>query len=287
MAAQDQHCPNIEQRLTALERRANSYRNSFVLLVVAVAGVVLIGATTADDVADVVRTKRLEVLNEAGKIAIAAVTQNGNGLLGIYSEAESPLIFAGAGPGGHGTLIINSKTRQPIATVGGMNGHGLLQVNSETGETVISLSGEGSGEALLSVNGSLHLNSETGEAMVVAGTGEETGNGMLVIASKTGHPLVSVASTLTGDGLLSVSSKTQMPLFVATANPHNGDGVLVVNSKTGNQVFQVGGVETGGHIILKNKTGEGVISLYADEYGNGVVGAYNRKGEGRTLTPGP
>jgi len=25
----------------------------------------------------------------------------------------------------------------------------------------------------------------------------------------------------------------------------------------------------------------------ADEYGNGVVGAWNRKGKGRTLTPGP
>jgi hypothetical protein len=36
-----------------------------------------------------------------------------------------------------------------------------------------------------------------------------------------------------------------------------------------------------------NKTGDGAVQLYADEYGNGVVGAYNRKGEGRTLKPGP
>ena len=34
-------------------------------------------------------------------------------------------------------------------------------------------------------------------------------------------------------------------------------------------------------------TGEEVVQLRADEYGNGLVGAYNRKGKGRTLKPGP
>jgi hypothetical protein len=38
---------------------------------------------------------------------------------------------------------------------------------------------------------------------------------------------------------------------------------------------------------IRNKTGEEVAQLYADEYGNGVVGAWNRKGKGRTLQPGP
>ena len=36
-----------------------------------------------------------------------------------------------------------------------------------------------------------------------------------------------------------------------------------------------------------NKTGESVVKMYADEYGNGVVYAGNRKGKGRTLEPGP
>ena len=36
-----------------------------------------------------------------------------------------------------------------------------------------------------------------------------------------------------------------------------------------------------------NKTGEDVVQLGVDEYGNGKVGAYNRKGKGRTLKPGP
>jgi len=43
----------------------------------------------------------------------------------------------------------------------------------------------------------------------------------------------------------------------------------------------------GAYVLLYNKTGEGVVQLDADEYGNGVVGAFNRKGKGRTLKPGP
>ena len=35
------------------------------------------------------------------------------------------------------------------------------------------------------------------------------------------------------------------------------------------------------------ETGEMIANMSADKDGNGVVGAYNRKGKGRTLKPGP
>ena len=40
-------------------------------------------------------------------------------------------------------------------------------------------------------------------------------------------------------------------------------------------------------VQVSNKTGEAIANMYADEYRNGVVWAGNRKGEGRTLKPGP
>jgi hypothetical protein len=43
----------------------------------------------------------------------------------------------------------------------------------------------------------------------------------------------------------------------------------------------------GGLVEVINKTGEDIAQMYADEYGNGVVWAGNRKGKGRTLKPGP
>ena len=45
--------------------------------------------------------------------------------------------------------------------------------------------------------------------------------------------------------------------------------------------------DNGGMIYVSNKTGETIAQMGADEYGNGLVGAYNRKGMGRRLEPGP
>ena len=45
--------------------------------------------------------------------------------------------------------------------------------------------------------------------------------------------------------------------------------------------------DNGGMIYVSNKTGETIAVMEADEYGNGLVGAYNRKGKGKQLKPGP
>jgi hypothetical protein len=45
--------------------------------------------------------------------------------------------------------------------------------------------------------------------------------------------------------------------------------------------------DRGGVLKIRNKADETAVEAYVDEYGNGVVGAYNRKGMGRTLEPGP
>ena len=69
----------------------------------------------------------------------------------------------------------------------------------------------------------------------------------------------------------------------------DGYGLLKVKSKTGKDLIYAGAGSTGNGFLFSgsNKTAESVVQLTADEYGNGVVGAYNRKGKGRTLKPGP
>ena len=54
----------------------------------------------------------------------------------------------------------------------------------------------------------------------------------------------------------------------------------------GQKQIQVGSTNLGGMAFFSNKTGEEVVQIFVDEYGNGAVGAYNRKGKGRTLKPG-
>ena len=62
---------------------------------------------------------------------------------------------------------------------------------------------------------------------------------------------------------------------------------MAVHGKDGNPVVMVQAIATGGLLALFNKTDELVVRAYADEYGNGVVGAYDRKGTGNELKPGP
>jgi len=62
---------------------------------------------------------------------------------------------------------------------------------------------------------------------------------------------------------------------------------LTINAKDNNPLFLFDRDKEGNGALLEmyNKTGEAVIQAGTDEYGNGYVGAYNRKGKGRTLSP--
>jgi hypothetical protein len=58
-------------------------------------------------------------------------------------------------------------------------------------------------------------------------------------------------------------------------------------STSGNEMVGLRVSKIGGFVSVSNKTGERIVTLSPDEYGNGVVGAWNRNGKGSTLQPGP
>ena len=76
--------------------------------------------------------------------------------------------------------------------------------------------------------------------------------------------------------------------LLVTLNANDfGDGAVTTYQPNGKTLVELGVNPNGGLIDIINKTGESIANMYADEYGNGVVGAWNRKGKGRTLKPGP
>ena len=109
---------------------------------------------------------------------------------------------------------------------------------------------------------SIYVTNDAGEIVVILDA-DDYGDGVVVARSAKGKLLVQLGATVDDEGA------------ITTYGP-NGK-VLVALSATDN----------GGAIQVSNKTGESIVNMYADEYGNGVVGAYNRKGKGRTLQPGP
>ncbi|MFL2541871.1 MAG: hypothetical protein ACJ0UT_07855 [Candidatus Latescibacterota bacterium] len=88
-----------------------------------------------------------------------------------------------------------------------------------------------------------------------------------------------------GDGLVYTRSAKGKELVSLSATD-NGGAVTTYQSN-GKMLVGIGTTDTGGMINVSNKTGETIAEMGADEYGNGLVGAWNRKGKGRTLKPGP
>jgi hypothetical protein len=99
--------------------------------------------------------------------------------------------------------------------------------------------------------------------VVVTLSANDDGNGMIRTRSAKGNDLVDLTSTEGGNGT------------VRTFQPN------------GKKLVMLGSTDNGGGVVVLNKTGEMIAEIKADDYGNGVVWAGNRKGKGRTLQPGP
>ncbi len=112
------------------------------------------------------------------------------------------------------------------------------------------------------------------------------GHGMLSTYSPAGKILVGLTPTTDGDDMLSTYSPAGK-MLVGLAPTTDGEGMLSTYSPAGTELVALRANGNGGLLQITNKTGEDVVQAHADEYGNGVVGAFNRKGKGRTLQPGP
>ena len=121
---------------------------------------------------------------------------------------------------------------------------------------------------------------------VGAALGAWEGWGALTLFNK-GKPGFNVSQSITGGGRVHVYGPTGKALIELSGS--SGVARIIIKNSNGEDSIQIyGGIAsgTGGIVRLYNKTREMAVHLYADEYGNGVVGAYNRKGQGRTLRPG-
>ena len=128
--------------------------------------------------------------------------------------------------------------------------------------------------------------------VTVAATGEkdvgfESGVARYIgVANGAGDIVVGLGTTKAGNGLVTTRSAKRREL-VRLGATDAGHGTINTYQPNGKTLVELGVTDTGGAIMVYNKTGEGIVQVAADEYGNGLVGAYNRKGRGRTLKPGP
>ena len=67
----------------------------------------------------------------------------------------------------------------------------------------------------------------------------------------------------------------------------HGGGSVRTYQPNGMNAVELGVSDNGGEVKVRNRKAKIIAEMTADHQGNGVVGAYNQKGEGRSLQPGP
>ena len=129
-------------------------------------------------------------------------------------------------------------------------------------------------------------------AVTIAATGEKDGTFDTVMAryifvtNDVGAPIVGLGADDSGNGFvftLSAKGKNLVELGATV----DSEGMIKTYSPNGKRMVDLTANDRGGFVSVFNKTGKSIAQIKADQYGSGVVGAYNRKGIGRTLQPGP
>ena len=136
-----------------------------------------------------------------------------------------------------------------------------------------------------------HVVGKDGEVMVkiedTVGPEELSGvTGTIQTFNAKGQCMVTLGATSDGEGAVTTWNGKDQVLAKLGVTPSGGGVVTTWNGK-GQNLVQLGASENGGAIVVSNKTGEEVCTMVVDEYGNGRIGAWDRKGKGRTLQPGP
>ena len=108
----------------------------------------------------------------------------------------------------------------------------------------------------------------------------------IAVVNDAGEIVVSLGANDNGDGVVYTMSANGNDLVMLTSTD-NGNGAVTTYQSNGKDLVNLTSTDNGGMVYVMNKTNETIADMKADEYGNGLVGAYNSKGDGGTLKPGP
>ena len=213
------------------------------------------------------RYKRLTVaLTMMAVVMCAVVTVAATGLkdgefdmvtvrhISVMNAVGEIVVVLGSTPvDGNGLITVQSAEGKGMVTMATMGDNGgWVSIYNNTGEEIIELRADEYG------NGKVGAYNRKGKGRTLAATGEKISEFDTVVARR-----------------IWVMNDANDLLVTLNANDF-GDGAVTTYQPNGKTLVELGANPNGG-----------IVDVYADEYGNGVVGAWNRKGKGRTLQPGP
>jgi len=301
----------VEQRLARLEKQVRRYSMVAVVLVLAMIAAVTMRQTAYGEVdVDVVKCRELVIQNKQGQtVATGTSGARGEGMFTIRSATGGEIVaYLGAGKDGQGTVRVASSDGVPHGGLASTKDGGVLFISGNNGVPTTSiLNNDRGGQIVMFTPSEMGLQSvmadmksaleDTSRLKVLLSA--EPNGGILRIFSANGQQVITLGTTENGSALLATQSAAGKALVALSEGPNEsgsviifsegkpslflGNGALVATAATGESLVSLGGNENGGMLLVSNKAGKPVCSMQVDDYGNGVVGAWNRKGEGRTL----
>ena len=164
-----------EMRVVTLEKQVRRQRRWNIALGIVLLAGGLMAAAGRDDIPDVVRAKRFEVMHDGISVATLGHLFDG-GLLQLYDDRGTIFLGAGYGDGGKdfpscGSLFVQSPEGSTIVRVGVTPSGGCIQINENSTPIAEILSSDGSARFDLKQDhgkkGLITLGSESGRGGVL------------------------------------------------------------------------------------------------------------------------
>jgi hypothetical protein len=141
---------DIEQRIEALERKNRTLARVLTAVLVAGAGIGVMGARSSD-VTDLVKTRRLEIISEAGNATVVLGTVNSGGMVRTQNDANEMLAVVGSTQAGGGAITTYDGTGNKSISFGATNyGTGAISTFSPTGAALVRIVATSTGAGALS-----------------------------------------------------------------------------------------------------------------------------------------
>lgn len=255
----------LERRVAALEVSARRWRTLSLSLIAGTAGLVGLGAARfdpparSDDISELVRARRIEILGVRGSPTIILESAGEAGAIRIHNDGGRQLVRLGTEASEDSAGLIETfrgDDESRLVSIGANRiGRGEITTFGPRGEAFVSIGSGG-------VGGIIATHSETGRDLVRIGS--VNGNGTLRTFNNSGEALVNLGVTRSGQG---------------TVATYDGRGQTLV---------QIGATTRDGRAaisLLDGAESRPVAQMFVDERGNGEILSLSPAGEGRGLSP--
>jgi hypothetical protein len=208
-------------------------------------------AAPGQDATKVVKTQRLEIVDEIGTALVVIGSQSDGGSVSVRDRFGKELATLGATESGGLVKLLNRGSGQKSFVATATNAGGRMQMYSASGSRIFDAASTRNG-GLIQVG-----NARGGPAAVLSCT--EAGRGKFSILGTSATPLVLLTATDADEGQIYTLDGQKRPLIALATTPE------------------------GPTLRMFNKNQEAGVGMMVTEQGEGLVSVFDKDGNAKTL----